>query len=620
MPDKPATVAAYAAGASLAAITVFYVFGPTFFIDGDGASSGGGGKKQVVGLHNPANDCFINSILQALAGLGELRLYLIRELHRRRLDGPEVYSTLPETKDLRKGDRPEKILDLQQGLATKALKEMLDALNERPIYRKTISARGFIQTLEKAFRTGISRSQQDAQEFLQKVAERLSDEYHAGAKARLRAGIAFEEPEPEKTEGQQRRESRVTVTVEDTATSNNLDGPATMLPPVYTFPLEGKLESRIECQHCHYQNKPSSSSFVTITLNVPQTSSTTLGACFDILLKTEYIDDFKCDKCRLQHALEYKGSQLKAVGTEKAKRCIENDIALIEKALEEDPETPPKGVDLPDLKLAPKRKIARHMRITSFPKVAAIHLSRSIFDQYSVKNAAKVSFPERLRLGGLLDEKWYKLLGVVCHKGSHNSGHYESFRRNHQYAPFATPDVFSSYAAYSRSASAVPSPTPSPHIRPLNKSPEPASSVASSPDLSTLSISSTVPSTPPSWISAGDVADAKPGSRGPTSAPRSSLSVKSSQQSSGRRSGQSDTSTPLSVLRAVNPSPKSRASTPNGTVAESSSKFRRKKNLRDNRWWRISDEKIKECKTSDVLNMQREVYLLFYELEKEDLE
>jgi len=45
------------------------------------------------------------------------------------------------------------------------------------------------------------------------------------------------------------------------------------------------------------------------------------------------------------------------------------------------------------------------------------------------------------------------------------------------------------------------------------------------------------------------------------------------------------------------------------------SKFRRKKKSND-RWWRISDDKIKECKTGDVLAMQREVYLLFYELER----
>ena len=41
----------------------------------------------------------------------------------------------------------------------------------------------------------------------------------------------------------------------------------------------------------------------------------------------------------------------------------------------------------------------------------------------------------------------------------------------------------------------------------------------------------------------------------------------------------------------------------------------RKKKVPNNRWWRISDEKIKESKTSDVLSMQKEVYLLFYELE-----
>jgi ubiquitin carboxyl-terminal hydrolase 16 len=44
-------------------------------------------------------------------------------------------------------------------------------------------------------------------------------------------------------------------------------------------------------------------------------------------------------------------------------------------------------------------------------------------------------------------------------------------------------------------------------------------------------------------------------------------------------------------------------------------KFRRRKKSND-RWWRISDDKIKEARLSDVLSMQREVYLLFYELER----
>src|SRR5580692_8614077 len=93
MPEKPLTIATYAAGASLAAITLVYVFGPTFFLDNESSNSR---KNGVVGLSNSANDCFINSILQALAGLGDLRLYLIRETHRRKLDGPEVYQVDPE--------------------------------------------------------------------------------------------------------------------------------------------------------------------------------------------------------------------------------------------------------------------------------------------------------------------------------------------------------------------------------------------------------------------------------------------------------------------------------------------------------------------------------------------
>jgi len=45
-------------------------------------------------------------------------------------------------------------------------------------------------------------------------------------------------------------------------------------------------------------------------------------------------------------------------------------------------------------------------------------------------------------------------------------------------------------------------------------------------------------------------------------------------------------------------------------------KFKRRSKRMDNRWWRISDEKIKESRTSDVLTMQKEVYLLFYELQR----
>lgn len=54
--DKPLTIATYAAGASLAAITLVYVFGPTFFLDGEGGTGvKPAGRRPAVGLVNPAN-------------------------------------------------------------------------------------------------------------------------------------------------------------------------------------------------------------------------------------------------------------------------------------------------------------------------------------------------------------------------------------------------------------------------------------------------------------------------------------------------------------------------------------------------------------------------------------
>lgn len=94
MQDKSPKIIAYATGASLAAALLVYVFGPTLFPEYDqnrkssiGRSPSNGG---FVGLLNPANDCFINSVLQTLAGLNDLRIFLRCELDERRSSYNEV--------------------------------------------------------------------------------------------------------------------------------------------------------------------------------------------------------------------------------------------------------------------------------------------------------------------------------------------------------------------------------------------------------------------------------------------------------------------------------------------------------------------------------------------------
>ncbi|KAI4626352.1 uncharacterized protein J4E87_004854 [Alternaria ethzedia] len=619
MPEKPLTIATYAAGASLAAITLVYVFGPTYFLDDD-ANAASGKKKGVVGLSNAANDCFINSVLQALAGLPDLRIYLIRETYRRMLDGPEVYDVDPERLNAETGTaRPAKLEGLQRGILTHGLKEILDRLNERPIYKKTISPQPFIRSLEHAFGTRISRQQQDAQEFLQIVTERLCDEYHAGGKARrqaTRAGVtittedgASERRDIERQFGAAPPEGSSSHGIEEEPEDDEVPADEE------GFPFEGKIESQIECQTCHFKPKPSVSTFVTLTLNVPQASSTSLNACLDGMLKVEYIDDFKCERCRLEHALRSKDHQLSRAADSDAQALLQSDIAKIRQALEDDPENPPEGVELPDSSQAPKRRIARHMYISQFPKVLAIHLSRSTFaiGAASTKNLAKVAFPEALPLGGILHRKNYRLLGMVTHKGSHNSGHYESFRRQVQPLPFSTNATLGTEGAYSRQASPYPSAAPSV-----------APSAVQSPRISALNLPNTidrgspVPSTPtlnsPSTRSLSSQETMPASSRGPapTSAPRMSESDPLQMASSSTGTGTGSES--LSRTRSVR-SLKERASEKASSIKESNP-LRRKSKKTSNRWWRISDDKIKESKTSEVLNMQKDVYLLFYELNK----
>ena len=618
------TVLTYAASASLAAVALVYLINPNHVFDGNSStSSASTRKKGIVGLFNPANDCFINSILQSLAGLVDLRLYLARELHRRELADPAIYASVPLLDANGKEVDGKKLASLQSGEVTRGLKVMIERLNERPIYKKTISAVDFIKVLEHAFDTHISKTQQDAQELLQIVAERLSEEYHAGREARKRArkflqgydssvrlaqgGRAVSQANGDSDGDTEHTLTPAAANRQSAQPSIKIENADALTEEEDGFPLEGQTEARTECQYCHFMPKTSPTSFVMLNLIVPQKSSTTLNECFDAHFKTEYIDDYVCDKCRLEHAVEHFSSELAREKTNQQKATLDEKIGKLQKALKEDPEKAPDGVDLPDTKLAPKRKIARHIEITTFPRILVIHLSRSIFDprSSSMKNTAKVTFPERFPVGGILNRRNYKLLGMVSHKGTHNSGHYETFRRQGLYPPISNPLTNKSSGPY--------------NLPTISKSTLPSPSIpAQSPDL-------------PRHRSSGPSLDANRPSSSSIYSSSASPSSHSQSPTSTRPSSGSDSGTalppktyPISAStdgakeRPFSKDPSSRRSSANHSKNSSAANiglFKRRRKPVD-RWWRISDDKVKECKTSEVLSMQKDVYMLFYEMER----
>ncbi|PSK55939.1 hypothetical protein B9Z65_4817 [Elsinoe australis] len=650
MPEKPLQIAAYAAGASLAAVTLVYVFGPTFFLDDDASQSTKSSRKRgIVGLSNPANDCFINSVLQTLAGLPELRLYLIRELHLRSLAPPGIYDVVADDEkeksdeDEEGGDvvapfnRPRdskvpewKTRGLQAGLITSALKEMLDALNERPIYKKTLSAGNFVGALEQAFRTRINRSQQDAQEFLQLVTERLAEEFYAGMKARKRARqrkvkgkVGQISPERKVSDSAKEKEGESSSSKPDILDEKLEDPDKDPEEKHPSFPFEGKIESQIECTHCKFKPRPSLSSFVTLTLHVPQGgNSTSLSTCFDGMLKIEHIDDFKCAKCRMTHALDTKKTSLATLSSKPSPtdephiRLLRSEISQLQTCIDQDPETPPKDVSLPALSDAPKRKIARHSRIASFPRVLAIHLSRSMWDSTtsSAKNLAKVSFPETLPLGGLLEQVSYRLLGVVTHKGGHNSGHYESFRRQMLREPYLAPVSMGERGLYSQLGTPRGSAMGSPRLR-----------ASGSREMGGLGSVDEKGEGEGTHVAGGGSPDAA-STLSPVGPSESSSSVASVGKASSRsgvteETGRSSPSSATTVGTGAGgkEGEKKMDLRRKSSMTRVADRFkgereRKKAKKSSSRWWRISDDKIKECTTKDVLKQEREVYLLFYEI------
>ncbi|KAK9336387.1 hypothetical protein LIPSTDRAFT_305714 [Lipomyces starkeyi NRRL Y-11557] len=545
---------AYAGFAALASLAI-YVFMPslpTFLSSGSEVESPASSEfsrnsRYIVGLYNKANDCFANSVLQALASSPILRQYL---------------------DDSRFRDQP----------LTVALKTIIQDLNNPIRYPRSISPWPFLHVLEVIYKSRITRSQHDAHELLHLILETITDEHDKKLRETAANEMALESGER----------------AEDEKVERDVNFPHEFMP------FEGTTVDTIRCLQCGNSPEPKSTNFIVLTLNVPQQSSATLEDCMSSLLSSEHISDYGCQACRLKELigtvsqktkLDEAGEEIVAGSSTSSKEIpdfVKDPLGYLHYLQNLDP-----NVDLHPqvearLPKSVKSTIVRTTSLGHLPDMFICHLSRSIFYSTATRNSCRVSFPEKLTvyssqnaksklsslvLGNSAEEqssedgsKTYRLVAMVRHMGTHSAGHYECYRRK---------EMFKNYDLEAVAA--------------LN---------ASSPL----------------------VADSCVGAEAATTTSRMSENLPTYAENSSATSKEDLLlGTKLGAIsesenNSVGPS---RDESPTRLPRWSRSYTATKKLYRQftggKSWWRISDDKVWECTTDEVLRQVQSVYLLVYE-------
>lgn len=304
-----------------------------------------------VGLRNLGNTCFMNSILQCLSNTQELRDYCLRREYRRELSGTSRTRT-----------------------------DLIDAFSDvladlwRPESSEPASPGKFKCVFQKFFPYFTGYSQQDAQEFLKFLMERLHCEINRKGQRSPRIMTNMERSTLLEDPDTLREDEKAMQ-----AWKRYLEREDSKIVDLFV----GQLKSSLKCLACGHRSIMFEV-FCDLSLPIPKKYSgkVSLDDCFSLFTREEDLEAENAPMCS---------------------RCGE------------------------------KKKSSKKLTIQRFPKILVLHLNRFSTTKYSIKKCVTyVEFPlQKLNLHGCTAEKAgnavYNLYAVCNHSGTVHGGHYTSY-------------------------------------------------------------------------------------------------------------------------------------------------------------------------------------------------
>lgn len=405
------------------------------------------------GLGNWDNSCYQNSVLQAIAAMQSFERFLDQVAFN--------VNGLP---------------DISTTGSLRALGRELNDTTDEATYRWTPAK----------LKSMSSWQQQDAQEYFSKLMEAVEKEVAAGPVGALRNNSGLQHALlPHATSGSKTEVETADSTSQARTSPSQEPHESTRksLPKAsIQNPMEGLLAQRVGCTKCGYTEGLSLIPFNCITVPLGEDDSYDLHDCLDEYTALDYIEGVECAKCSLLHAkdtLEHLASRAQtslSASEGQMKEVLTKHLALlaargqaVDEALQDDDFSETCLTQRCQIK-GSQRKSSRKSRqaaIIRKPTCLAVHVNRSIYDEYSgrqLKNYADVRFPLTLDItpwcvGGEPNDSsktlalWpmnpsksmtegqgahpsgrgttYELKAVITHYGRHENGHYICYRRSY---------------------------------------------------------------------------------------------------------------------------------------------------------------------------------------------